>query len=145
PGGLESRDNQLATAWARWAFPDAGLEVYGEFARNDHPWDLRDLVVEPDQNAAWMLGGAWAGGRPDRMWVVRGEPANSRITHICTVRQRQSMFYRHSRARQGHTHRGRILATSAIYGGGGSYLGVDLYERWGRVGGRWRRELRNDG
>jgi hypothetical protein len=142
-GGVESRDNQLATGWARWAFPHAGLEIYGEYARNDHPWDLRDLIVEPDHSGAWMLGGAWAREVTGRTWVLRAETANARITHLRHVRP-QEMFFRHGRVRQGHTHRGRILGTPAIYGGGGSYLGLDAYEEWGRLGGSWRRELRND-
>jgi O-antigen/teichoic acid export membrane protein len=143
--GLETRDNQLAVGWARWVFPGAGLELYGEFARNDHPWDFRDLFVEPDQNAGWMLGGAWSWGRPDRTWIVRAETANTRINHLGRIRTPQHMFYRHDSSRQGHTHGGRILGTPSVYGGGGSYVGVDVYEPWGRVGGRWRRELRNDG
>jgi O-antigen/teichoic acid export membrane protein len=143
--GIETRDNQLASVWVRWVFPEAGLEFYGDFARNDHPWDFRDLFVEPDQNAAWMLGGAWARDSEDRTWVVRAETANSRINHLGEIRHPQHMFYRHDRTRQGHTHRGRILGTPAIYGGGGSYVGVDRYAEWGRAGARWRRELRNDG
>lgn len=145
PGSnIEARDNQLATGWIRWVFPHAGLEIYGEFARNDHPWDMRDLFVEPDQNAGWMMGAAWLRESQGRTWVFRGEAANARTTHLREIRN-QEMFFGHSRVRQGHTHRGRILGTPAIYGGGGSYLGVDAYEEWGRLGGRWRRELRNDG
>lgn len=145
PGSnIEARDNQLATGWARWVFPHAGLELYGEFARNDHPWDMRDLFVEPDQNAGWMLGAAWARESRGRTWVFRGETANARINHLRVVRS-QAMFFQHGRIPQGHTHRGRTLGTPAIYGGGGSYFGIDVYDDWGRLGGRWRRELRNDG
>jgi hypothetical protein len=142
----EGRDitaNQLASGWARWVFPDAGLELYGEYARNDHPWDFRDLVVEPDHNAAWLLGSAWARDAEGRTWVFRAETANARINHLVGVR-RQRMFFRHGSVRHGHTHRGRILGTPSIYGGGGSYLGVDVYDESGRLGARWRRELRND-
>ena len=142
--GIETRDNQLASVWARWVFPGAGLEFYGEFARNDHPWDFRDLFVELDQNAGWMLGGAWAYEDDRSTWLLRAETANARINHLGDIRHPQHMFYRHDRTRQGHTHRGRPLGTPAIYGGGGSHIGVDRYDPDGRFGVRWRRELRND-
>jgi O-antigen/teichoic acid export membrane protein len=142
--GIETRDNQLASAWARWVFPGAGLEFYGEFARNDHPWDFRDLFVELDQNSGWMLGGAWAFDGEGGTWLLRAETANARINHLGDIRLPQHMFYRHDRSRQGHTHRGQPLGTPAIYGGGGSYIGVDRYDPDGRFGVRWRRELRND-
>ncbi|HEU0299203.1 MAG TPA: hypothetical protein VFR37_07105, partial [Longimicrobium sp.] len=35
-----SPDNQIASAFARWVFPRGGVEVWGEYVRNDHNWDL---------------------------------------------------------------------------------------------------------
>ena len=56
PMGDDVGDNQEASAFARWAFPGHGIEVYGEYAREDHNYDLRDLLQEPDHESGFMLG-----------------------------------------------------------------------------------------
>lgn len=55
PGGL-TRSNQLASVYYRWAFPGYGIETYGEFGRNDHNLDLRDLRLQPDHQRAYLFG-----------------------------------------------------------------------------------------
>ncbi len=53
---IGAADNQLASVFFRWVFAHSGLEVYGEYAREDHPFDLRDLASEPDHTGGHMLG-----------------------------------------------------------------------------------------
>jgi hypothetical protein len=53
---IAGTDNQLASFFARWAFRESGLEVYGEYGREDNSYDLRDLVQEPDHQRAYSLG-----------------------------------------------------------------------------------------
>src|SRR5205085_4211458 len=43
----DDNTNQLASIYARWVLPHSGFEFYGEFGREDHNWDFRDLVLEP--------------------------------------------------------------------------------------------------
>ena len=52
--GIE--DNQLASAFARWAFPKSGFEAYGEYGREDHNWNRRDFIQEPDHSRTYGLG-----------------------------------------------------------------------------------------
>jgi len=33
--------SQMLSLYGRWVFPDSGFELYGEWSRNDHSWDLR--------------------------------------------------------------------------------------------------------
>lgn len=138
-------DNQLASVFLRWVFPGSGLEVYGEFARNDHSWDLRDFFLEPDHNSGYLLGlrhaWQWEGAR---LLALRGEVLNTRIGHVHQVRTPQVPFYRHGTLRQGHTHRGQLLGAPAGYGGGGALLAVDYYHPAGRITTAWRRELRQE-
>jgi hypothetical protein len=136
-------DNQLASVFARWVLPAGGFELYGEFAREDHNFDLRDFLLEPDHDSAYLIGfqKVWAGS--GSRWVaVRGELVNSRITHLDQARS-QTAFYRHSSMRQGHTHRGQLLGSSVVYGGGGSVLAADYYHGGGRFTVAWERALRN--
>ena len=130
-------DNQIASLFARWAFPAAGLEAYGEYARNDHNQNARDLTLEPDQNAAYMFGArhVWRRGA-DRVRAVRVEFLNARVSHLQRVRN-QSRFYQHADLRQGHTQRGQLLGSAAGLGGGAGTFGFDEY----RPDGRWTFEI----
>lgn len=68
--GADSRlENQLASVHARWNIAPAGFEIYGEFAREDHNYNLRDFLLEPDHDSAFLLGF-------QRVWV-RGEDRKS--------------------------------------------------------------------
>ncbi|MBW3630099.1 MAG: capsule assembly Wzi family protein [Gemmatimonadetes bacterium] len=136
--------NQLASAFMRWALPNSGFEVYGEFASEDHRHNLRDFLLEPDHNTGYMLGfrKLWD-GRGERLWTVRGEVVNADRTHLNRVRH-QAYFYPHSDTRQGHTQLGQLLGSPAAYGGVGSTLGLDLYHAGGRWSVSWRRELRQE-
>jgi hypothetical protein len=136
-------DNQLASIFVRWMLPRAGFEVYGEYGRNDHNWDLRDFFLEPDQNSGHLLGFRKVWSVSENLLAVRGEVLNTAQGHVKQVRE-QVPFYIHSRQRQGHTHRGQVLGSAAGYGGGGSVLAADYYHRAGRLTVAWRRELRQE-
>jgi hypothetical protein len=135
-----SSDNQLASMFFRWAPPSAGFEVYGEYGREDHNGDLRDLAKQPDHDAAYMVGFQRAWSNPERtsLMVVRGELLNSRISHLQQA-DPQTPWYVHGAILQGHTQRGQVLGSAAGYGGGGSSVAVDRYTPDGRTTVRWDR------
>ncbi|HET7321129.1 MAG TPA: capsule assembly Wzi family protein [Longimicrobiaceae bacterium] len=137
--------NQLISVFGRWVFPHSGFEAYGEFAREDHNWDLRDFILEPDHDSAYLIGlrKAWLRG-PDRMVAFRAELANGEISHLFRVRE-QAPFYRHSKLRQGHTQLGQILGSPAVYGGAGAVVGLDLYRPDGRWSLTWSRVVNGYG
>lgn len=136
-------DNQLVSVFARWAFPESGVEVYGEYGREDANWDLRDFLVEPDHVSGYMLGLRKLWRHADRRFLtLRGELLNTQVSHLARVRA-QGPFYRHTYARQGHTHRGQLLGAASGYGGGGWFLGGDYYHPGGRWSGFLARDLRN--
>jgi hypothetical protein len=49
-------DNQLASVFARWAFPGSGFELYAEYGKEDHNWDMHDAINEPDHARSYGLG-----------------------------------------------------------------------------------------
>lgn len=130
-------DNQIASVFARLVVPAAGAELYGEYAREDHNWNLRDLALEPDHNSAYVIGMAkgWDRGGEEAVWL-RGEVMNARVSALRRIRG-QTPLYRHSRMRQGHTHLGQILGAASGYGGAHARLQADLYH----PGGRWSAAL----
>ena len=135
-------DNQVASAFFRWAFPRAGFELYGEFARNDAALDLRELITEPDHDSAWLLGfRRLVRHSPDAIVVARGEWVDARVTHLDRLRP-QARFYQHGTFVQGHTHRGEVLGSVAVLGGSGLSLGVDRYDASGRRSASFHRIVR---
>jgi hypothetical protein len=139
-GDGSGADNQLLSVFFRWVLPRSGFEVYGEYAREDHSWDFRDLLLQPDHTGAYMIGARKVWDSGSRMTAVRGEILNAQRSHLALARP-QTFFYTHSRARQGHTQRGEVLGSPAVYGGAGASLVVDRYSPEGRLTFGWSRTL----
>src|SRR5688572_5733857 len=142
PSGSEP-DNQLATVFGRWVFPESGFEVYGEYGRDDHNQNFRDLFSEPDHMAAYVLGfqHVWRGRSAERRSVARGEILNTRMSGLHLARG-QVPFYIHSPVSQGHTSNGQVLGSAGGFGGGASVLGFDSYSSTGRWSISWARIMR---
>ena len=148
--GIDQRiagtDNQVASAFARWAFRQSGLEVYGEYGREDNAYDLRDLTQEPDHSRAYSLGLAKVfSNQQSRFDVLRAEIMNFQLPPLATTRRGEGSIYYHSPTRQGHTNRGQLLgADIGVGAAAASTLRWDHYS----TGGRWavfaRRNLRGE-
>jgi hypothetical protein len=143
--GKSDADNQLASAFARWVLPHSGLEVYGEYAREDHNWDLRDLTLEPDHDSGYMLG-VQRSIRLDSMHIlaIRAQVLNTRPSNLARVRN-QTAFYRHFREQQGHTEIGQVLGSPAAYGGSGAVVAADYYMPRGQLSLSWMRQADRPG
>jgi hypothetical protein len=133
--------NQLASAFVRWVLPGTGFEVYGEFGRDDHPWDIRHLILQPDDVSSYLLGfqKVWRSG--DDLITLRGETLDTDVSHLALAdpRRGQPLPYSHSAQRQGHTQRGQMLSSPWSLGGGGSLLASDYYHSRGRWTLSWER------
>lgn len=129
-------DNQLASFFFRWRAEERGFEFYGEFGRTDRSVDLRDIELEPEQNAAWLLGFTkLVNVTPGSFWMVRGDIVDGRISSIARLMRAQGTFYEHASVTQGHTMRGQLLGSYLLERTGGLEIAVDRYTSWGRVGG----------
>jgi hypothetical protein len=139
-------DNQLASVFARWVFPRSGFEIYGEFAREDHNYDVRDLILELTHNSGYMVGmrKAWQPD-PERIYSLRAEVLNAMPGHTTLARDVQQFpFYIHGSARQGHTQYGQALGSGAAFGGAETVIAVDAYRPEGRWTLDWRRTVRSE-
>ena len=134
--GLDAADNQLAVLFARLRAPAAGLEIFGEFGKNDRSADGRDLLVELEHNSAWLVGvqrvwSAASGGMPTgalRSLTLTG--ASGRIPAVTRFRG-QASFFEHTPVSQGHTLRGQLLGTPLLERDGGAELRFDAYSSRG--------------
>jgi hypothetical protein len=131
----DAPDNQLASAFATVRVPRAGLEIFGEFGRNDRPGSFRDLELEPEHNSAWLLGFLQTLNWSERsFWTLRAEAANGRIAALQDLGRGQSTFYDHGRLTQGHTERGQVLGTPLIEASSGMNVAIDRWGKTGRLG-----------
>jgi hypothetical protein len=136
--------NQLASVFARLVLPGSGFEIYGEYGSEDHRHNLRDLVLQPDHSTVFTLGMRRVWERDGTHFLVtRGELVNADRSHLHRNR-RQEPFYVHAGTRQGHTQRGMVLGSPAVYGGGGATLAADLFHPGGRWTVTWERMVRRE-
>lgn len=133
--------NQLAALGARWAIPNAGIEIYGELLRNDNSLNLRDAFVEPDHNSGYVMGLHRATVLKRGLLSLTAEVVNGRITHVSRTRQQTKPYSHYAGVFQGHTERGQLLGSPLLQSGGGTVLRADLYRPSGRTSIAYRREL----
>jgi hypothetical protein len=125
PSGNDTADQMIAL-FGRWVFPEVGFEVYGEWGRNDHAWDARDFVLEPDHASAMILGFQKVFGEFGRQLVVRGELTALAEGRTAELRPAPPWYANHV-VLQGYTQRGQVI-------GAGIGPGSDMQ----RLAGEWR-------
>jgi hypothetical protein len=134
--------DQLTSVFARWLFPRAGAELYGEVGRAEWPASLRDFLVDPAHTMGYVFGAHVA-----RPWAQLG--AVWRLQTEVTVLERSTSYryrptqswYTSRAAPQGYTQRGQVLGASIGPGSSHQWIGIDLVSPSWRVGafaGRWR-------
>lgn len=139
PGELEGIENQLAAAFFRWTVPRGRFEVYGEYLREDHNYDLEDLILEPDRSSGYLLGGRKVWGREGgALRSLRAEWVNTSRSHLHQG-SNQVLPYHHNETRQGHTVYGQLLGSPSAYGGGGSVVALETFTPRGRWSVDWTR------
>lgn len=128
-------ENQLVAGFARWVFPRAGFEMYGEYGREDHSWDLRDFVQEPDHSRSYALGlRKVIASHATRVEGITFELINFQLPHLARSDRGEGSIYVHGVMRQGHTHHGQLLGADIAPGtGAGSVLRWDRQDRRGRT------------
>lgn len=128
-------DNQLASAFARWLIPAARLEVYAEYGREDHSFDKRDFLQQPDHSRAYGLGVRRVVlARPSRLDGVGFELFNFQLPHLVRTGRGEGGTYTHAILRQGHTSRGQLLGADVAVGtGAGFSVRWDRYVPTGRT------------
>lgn len=102
------------------------LQAFASWGRGDFFGSLEDLITEPDHSQFWGVGfeRSWSVG--PRLWKLRGEYATTAAsdTHQGPRGGFGETVYRHTRSRQGHTHRGQLLGASLGPGSVGVFVAL---------------------
>ena len=132
PLGNDARDQMLSLTW-RWVFPSVGFEVYGEWARNDHSWNLRDIIEQPDHAQGTLMGLQYT--RPSGTGRMRLQAEMVHLDRGPTAQIRgEPTFYEHHLVRQGYTNKGQLLGAGIGPGSNAQYLAFDRWSgerHWG--------------
>ena len=126
-------DNQLVSVFARWVLPHSGFELHGEYGRDDHSYDTRDLIQEPDHAKVYSLGARKVlRVSGSSLTAARFEIMNFQLPQFSRYRG-EGEVYVHGLIRQGHTQRGQLLGADVGVGtGAGSVVAVDRFTESGR-------------
>ena len=102
--------DQLSSLFARWIFPKAHAEMYFEFGRNDHSYDLRDFVLLPEHSRAYILGFRKLTKlkEPDQFIQVGFEATQLELNGTNNYRPVES-WYSHYQVRDGYTNNGQLI------------------------------------
>jgi len=142
PTGNDEHD-QMLSLFGRWVIPEGGFEVYWEWARNDHSWNFRDFILEPDHSQGYTLGLQKAIELSGKILTIGGE-----LTHLerSTTRELREVpsYYVHNVVAQGYTQRGQIIGAGVGPGGNAQHFGAELYAEWGRLGLFLQRDVRDN-
>ncbi|MBR9991060.1 MAG: hypothetical protein KFH98_14960 [Gemmatimonadetes bacterium] len=126
------RDLRLFTLFMRWALAPAGMEVYGEWARQDS-WEQWVHLLNPlDAAQAYTLGLQKVSRRGDTAIRFSAE-----VSHLSDALSHPDLgrglntYYVSPHVPQGHTHRGQVLGAPIGPGSESQFIGADVFWRHG--------------
>jgi len=110
-GGGSQPDDQRASVHFSWSMRDGAFRVYGEFAKEDHNADIRDIIGEPEHNRAYQFG------METRHVLTLGRlKSGFEATHLTMSNSQQTRssgyWYTHTRVKQGYTNQGQLLGAA---------------------------------
>jgi hypothetical protein len=141
--GGNREGNAIGAIFARWVLPSSGFEVYLEWGRDDTPYNLQDLIREPDWTQAYTFGFQKVFLSPERLVRFFGEVVHLGESTPVRSGKGQSTFYTHGIVAQGHTHRGQLLGAGVGLGSDSRSIGVDVFDGSSRSG-IWLEHARYD-
>lgn len=110
-GGGSAPDDQRASVYFSWSMNQGALRVYGEFAKEDHNADMRDIFGEPEHNRAYQVG------LETKRQLIDGRlKSGFESTHLTMSNSQQTRssgyWYVHSKVKQGYTNQGQLLGAA---------------------------------
>ncbi len=142
-GRSPQQSDQIASVFARWVFPESGLEAYGEVARAELPRSLREFVLAPRHSQGYTLGTQLV-TPSGRGRAIRFQAELTYLEQSLVITGRQIPdFYTGRAATQGFTQRGQVLGAAIGPGGSEQFIGMDALDKDWQLGafiGRTRTE-----
>lgn len=144
-GGVVTNDNydQLASFTVRWNLPELGLEMYGEYARNDFPGNFKEFLRNPDRSRAITLAVSEsfeiANGNTVKL-LYENTTLSANQLQIFNVFASPS-YYVHSLLDHGYTHDGQIIGAGIGPGSNTHMVQAQYFDQHGMFG-LWAHRIR---
>ena len=145
------RQDQLISLFARWLFPESHGEIYFEYGREDHSWDMRDFFLEPTHTSAYILGAhKLLGFKGKRYFQIRGEITQMALSQTTLNRNRDyknpmaNAWYYHTQVKHGYTHKGQLLGAGIDPGSNTQTIEVSWNREIKQIGVEFERYVHNN-
>jgi len=137
--------DQYISFMARYVLPESKAEVYFEYGRNDHSYDNRDGVVEPEHSRAYIVGvrKLIALKRPDEFIQVGVEFTQMEEPPTRATRDTPP-WYIHYQVTDGYTNRGQILGAGIGTGSNLQSFDVNWIKGLKKIGLTFERLVNNN-
>jgi len=103
--------DQIASVFMRWVWLKEHAEIYLEYGREDHAWDIRDIFLQPEHSRAYILGFRKMiplKKHPEQSIEVALEATQLENTFKSGTRD-SGQWYLHSQVVHGYTQTGQLL------------------------------------
>jgi hypothetical protein len=132
----------MSSLFFRWVWKEGNAEIYGEYGHNS-PTSLKELLYEPDRNAAYLIGLRKLvplNRRPGEYLQAAIELTEIQQTTIPAL----GGWYTSNKVRQGHTHNGQVLGAGIGPGSNLQSLNIGWVRDMKRFGFQIERYLHNN-
>jgi len=104
-------DDQRISAFIRWLLPKDHFEMYLEYGREDHNYNMRDFLLEPDHTRAYILGvrKLFELDRTDKSYMSFNFEMTQMEQNKTNTNRAMNYFYSHGEILQGYTNQGQML------------------------------------
>jgi len=149
PDGTNVEDaaarDQYISFFTRYVLPEAKAEIYFEYGRNDHSYNSRDALVEPEHSRAYVAGFRKLIPLPkaDEYIQLGMEITQLQIPSTQFTRETPP-WYRHGQVTDGYTNEGQVLGAGIGPGSNLQTFDVNWVKGLKKIGLTFERQVNNE-
>ncbi|WP_185960412.1 capsule assembly Wzi family protein [Pedobacter westerhofensis] len=139
-----ARDQYIAF-FTRYVLPESKAEIYFEFGRNDHSYDSRDGLVEPEHSRAYIVGfRKLVPLRRSDEYIQLGVEFTQLQRSTTATTRASPPWYEHSQVSDGYTNYGQVLGAGIGPGSNLQSLDVNWVKGLKKIGLTFERLVNNN-
>jgi hypothetical protein len=140
-----AKRDQYIAFFSKYVLPESKAEIYVEFGRNDHSFDTRDAVVEPEHTRAYVVGFRKLISLPRADEYIQIGTEITQLEGTKTRDLRPSLsYYIHPLVPDGYTNQGQVLGAGIGPGSNLQSLDVSWVKGLKRIGLQFERMVNNN-
>ncbi|MCX6236006.1 MAG: hypothetical protein NTY07_00385 [Bacteroidia bacterium] len=140
-------NDQRASVFIRWLWQKEKAELYWELGRDDHAFNLRDYLVDPDHTRAYVIGFRKLiplNAHKDQYIQFNIELTQLALTTTNPERPQGSIYLHYAGISQGYTHEGQLLGAGIGPGSNMQMVGISWVKSLKTIGIQIERYVHNN-